>query len=467
MNKDKTELFHAATSLEDSAVLSNLGFQNGTLPIRYLGLPLLHRKLRKSDYSPLLDKVSARFNGWAVKCFSFSGRLQLISSVIYGLINFWMSAFALPKGCIKALEKLCNAFLWFGDIAKRTNAKVSWDKVCLPKSESGLGLRNLLVWNKVLSLKLVWLLFSKSGSLWVAWMKEHRLKRVNYWWAEHQCRSSWIWKTLLSLKPLVKGLLKCKIGDGLSASFWFDNWSPLGVLFDAMGSNGPLQSGFPITATVVNASNAQGWRLPSSRSRNPILVELRSYMLSNQAPSPARGPNSFHWEIGNPPSSIFSTKKTWNHFRPIADKQSWAKAVWFKHSVPKQAFTFWIANLDRLPVKARLLSWGLNISPICPLCNSEIETRDHLLLHCPYAEEIWHTLMFRLGQHPCIFASWSSLISWLMSKSPNLSTTLKRLSVQATIYMLWKERNIRVHDSITTQPNSVFSRLIEVSETLS
>lgn len=406
-----------------------------------------------------MDKVSARFNGWAVKCLSFSGRLQLISSVIYGLINFWMSAFALPKGCIKALEKLCNAFLWTGDIVKKANAKVSWGKVCLPKSEGGLGFKNLLVWNKVLNLKLVWLLFSNSGSLWVAWMKEHRLKKVNYWCAEPQSNSSWIWKNLLSLKSLVKGLVKCKIGNGLSASFWFDSWSPLGILYDIMGSNGPLYSGFPIIATVAEASNRHGWRLPSSRTRNHTMADIRSYMLSHPAPSRSRGPDLFTWEIGNQSSYLFSTKKTWNHFRPSADKQSWTKVVWFKHSVPKHAFTFWTANLDRLPVKARLLSWGMNISPVCPLCNTDPETRDHLLLHCAYAEKTWHNLMIRLGQHPCVFANWSSKISWLMSKSPNLSTILKKLTVQATVYALWKERNIRVHDNVSTPPVTVFRQI--------
>ncbi|XP_010445560.1 PREDICTED: uncharacterized protein LOC104728245 [Camelina sativa] len=195
MNKQKTELFHVGLSQEDSTAISGFGFQFGTLPIWYLGLPLLHRKLRKQDYSPLMDKVSERFNGWAVKCLSFADRLQLVSSVIYGLINFWMSAFALPKGCIKALEKLCNAFLWSGDITKRTNAKSN---------------------------------------------------------------SSWIWRFLLSLRLLVKTILRCKIGNGHTASYWFDNWNTLGILNDVLGSRSPLQLGLPITATVAEACNHNG-----------------------------------------------------------------------------------------------------------------------------------------------------------------------------------------------------------------
>ncbi|XP_019084355.1 PREDICTED: uncharacterized protein LOC109125974 [Camelina sativa] len=38
---------------------ASLGFNLGSLPIHYLGLPLMHRKLRISDYRPLLDKITA------------------------------------------------------------------------------------------------------------------------------------------------------------------------------------------------------------------------------------------------------------------------------------------------------------------------------------------------------------------------------------------------------------------------
>lgn len=63
--------------------------------------------------------------------------------MVYSLVNFGFSAFILPKGCLKETERLCSRFLWSGDLAKSTAAKVSWAKVCMPKEEGGLGLRNL------------------------------------------------------------------------------------------------------------------------------------------------------------------------------------------------------------------------------------------------------------------------------------------------------------------------------------
>lgn len=107
--------------------------------MRYLGLPLITRKLKISEYAPLMTKLTKCFHSWSVKIISFAGRLQLLKSVIFGIINIWVSAFALPKGCVKNIESFCTRFLWSGNIDKKGIAKVSWTTVCLPKEEGGLG----------------------------------------------------------------------------------------------------------------------------------------------------------------------------------------------------------------------------------------------------------------------------------------------------------------------------------------
>ena len=54
--------------------------------------------------------------------------------------------------------------------------------------------------------------------------------------------------------------------------------------------------------------------------------------------------------------------------------------VWFKNMVPKHAFNFWVANLNRLPLNERLHQWGLMDSGLCTLCSTDQESRDHLFL---------------------------------------------------------------------------------------
>lgn len=124
-------------------------------------------------------------------------------------------------------------------------AKVSWQSSCLPKPEGGLGLRNFEAWNKALNLKLVWLLFASTTSLWVVWMREHKLKRRNFWSLEAKETDSWIWKTLLSLWPLASKMLSCRVGDGRRISFWYDNWSIHGLLIRFIGSKMTSHNGYP------------------------------------------------------------------------------------------------------------------------------------------------------------------------------------------------------------------------------
>ena len=143
-NYSKTELFHSDLSPTEADELSSYVFSIGSLPIRYLGLPLMSRKLRISEYEPLR---------LAFRSLSFTGRLQLISSIINSIVTFWISTFILPKGCVRKIESLCSRFLWSDntDIVGRT--KIAWTTVCLPKREGGIGLRSFYDWNRVLCLR--------------------------------------------------------------------------------------------------------------------------------------------------------------------------------------------------------------------------------------------------------------------------------------------------------------------------
>lgn len=111
VNKEKKTLFLADVDNCETTSIASFGFPTCTLPVRYLGLPLMSRKLRIAEYDPLLDKISNRFRAWAVKTLSFAGMVQLTTSVIYGAVNFWSSTFILPQSCLKKIESLCSRFL--------------------------------------------------------------------------------------------------------------------------------------------------------------------------------------------------------------------------------------------------------------------------------------------------------------------------------------------------------------------
>jgi DNA polymerase III psi subunit len=117
-------------------MLELLQMNEGTLPVRYLGVPLITKRLSTADCEVLMGKITAQIDSWLSKHLSIVGRLQLISSVLFSLQVFWDSVFILPKKVIKMLEHKLNRFLWCGKDDK-AKAKVAWDKVCVPKGKEG------------------------------------------------------------------------------------------------------------------------------------------------------------------------------------------------------------------------------------------------------------------------------------------------------------------------------------------
>ncbi|KAL2225548.1 UNVERIFIED_CONTAM: hypothetical protein Sindi_2917000 [Sesamum indicum] len=148
-------------------ILEAMGFQEGELPMRYLGLPLLSSRLSISDCQPLLLKIDARINGWEGLSLSYAGRIQIIKSVLSALSLYWASAFILPKAVIKQIEKRLRTFLWKGN-STSGYAKVAWKDVCKPIMEGGQGIKDIGILNRALmAKKLCDVIRCDRTSIWV------------------------------------------------------------------------------------------------------------------------------------------------------------------------------------------------------------------------------------------------------------------------------------------------------------
>ncbi|KAG7585557.1 Reverse transcriptase domain [Arabidopsis thaliana x Arabidopsis arenosa] len=462
MNREKTELFLAGVNETESATIANYGFPHASLPIRYLGLPLMCRKLTVSEYAPLVNKIKGKFNSWAVKSLSYAGRLQLIATVITGTVVFWISTFKIPRGCIREIESLCSRFLWSGGTENSHKANVAWSKVCLPKSEGGLGLRRFTEWNTTLSLKLIWLLFSNSGSLWVAWHRYHHLHLhlaggnsiSNFWEIKEKVNDTWNWKCLLRLRPLAEKFLRCTVGNGRTASFWWDNWTSYGPLIKFLGEAGPRNLRIPLTARVADAINGEVWSLPAPRSQNSL--DLHTYLTTLSLPLQDQEEDEYWWCVNGLDCNGFSSSRTWQVLRQRDSEKAWSSSVWFKGATPRKSFHMWIAHLDRLPTRTRLISWGMQISHLCCLCSSAPETRDHLLLSCDYTGVLWVLALSRLRLQPALFLNWDSLFIWTRGRSASAPSILRKLVTQAIVYATWKQRNNVLHNSQVIPPSIIF-----------
>ena len=137
-NPSKSCCFFANVHADvQSQILSRTGFQLGSFPIKYLGLPLVSSRLRAVDCQPLIDRFCARIITWTAKFLNFSGRLTLIKAILSGIFGYWSMHLFLPKSILKKLNSLMFKFLWGGFYKAngKCHYKVAWHDCCLPKIE--------------------------------------------------------------------------------------------------------------------------------------------------------------------------------------------------------------------------------------------------------------------------------------------------------------------------------------------
>lgn len=159
----KTSFYASGLSEQEiNTIQASTGMVNGTLSFKYLGVPLNSKKLSLANCEPLLHQVKNHLSSWAVKTLSFAGRLLLIKTIIAGITTFWCWAFILPKACIKKINSMCRFFIWKGNLEGHHSAKVAWETVTLTKDQGGLGVKDLLIWNRACSVRLIWIFFSEK-----------------------------------------------------------------------------------------------------------------------------------------------------------------------------------------------------------------------------------------------------------------------------------------------------------------
>ena len=205
----------------------------GTLPIRYLGVPLIDRRLRIQDWQPVFEKVEARLGGWRARLLSRGGRLVLLKSVLAAIPIYYMSIFRMPAGVRRRLEKAMRSFFWRGSQPEESRgaALVAWTTVCRPVSQGGLGVRHLQHTNTALLTKWVCWILNPSGDLVSVVLRDGYGYSLDWeMWQTPRRGDSAFMASLRKCFPQVQRFFRPQLGNGETFRFWKDNWSGHGCL---------------------------------------------------------------------------------------------------------------------------------------------------------------------------------------------------------------------------------------------
>ena len=166
INWSKSAIYIAGLSEDSKAyVLDAIGVPKGQLPFRYLGFPLLAKRLSVHDCLPIVDKITASIMHWTSRNLSMARRVQFVSSVVHAMLSYWAQIFLLPCNINSMVGHICEKFIWHIDDSLGAKSKVAWKQVYNPKAYGELSICNIKAWNDVVLLKSLWALASKKDRL--------------------------------------------------------------------------------------------------------------------------------------------------------------------------------------------------------------------------------------------------------------------------------------------------------------
>jgi hypothetical protein len=223
INFHKSELFcfRKAKEVENDYKIL-FGCDIGSLPFRYLGIPIHFRKLRNGEWKPVEDRFEKKLSSWIGKMLSYGDRLVLINSVLTSLPMFMLSFLEIPKGVRKRLDFFRSRFFWQSDGHKRKYRLTKWNIICRPKDQGGLGVEDLELKNKSLLAKWLDKLINEEG-MWQELLHNKYLNSKTLTQVSAKPTDSPFWRGLMNVKEefLARGSLILVMGSILDSGRTF------------------------------------------------------------------------------------------------------------------------------------------------------------------------------------------------------------------------------------------------------
>ncbi|KAL2246377.1 UNVERIFIED_CONTAM: hypothetical protein Sindi_2905900 [Sesamum indicum] len=449
LNVQKSHLIisRSAQGLRDE-MLTALGFQEGVLPMRYLGLPLLSSRLTIADCRPLLMKIDKRIAGWEGIALSYAGRVQIIKSVLMALNLYWASAFILPKKVTNEIEKRLRTFLWKGT-STSGYAKVAWKDLCRPKEEGGLGFKDITLLNRALmAKKLCDIIRCDRTSIWVTWLYQGRLRDTSIWTIrEHG--GSWGWRKLLRLRIFLRSMVDYKIGDGRRFYLWQDPWHHLGPLRDTF-PRGPRLLRLEESTKLCTVISGGEWQW------SPI-TDFECLEITHTLPTIYGGEDHIIWRFDH---GIPTTQTLYRLFDPPGTKVDWYSLLSGSLKIPRHLFILWLAILGKLATTDK--PWLAHLGP-CNLCNEgATETHDHLFFQCRFIRQCI-TEIRKIVRFSWPNRDWMTDILWPSRRwrGQHIINMSYRALLASCVYHIWKERNLRRFEQTERTPSTMAVVIIE------
>lgn len=136
VNFQKSAVFFSSNVRRDkqAEIKQILGVFSDIGNSKYLGLPSLVGRSKKTVFRNLKEKVFQRIQGWNAKLLSRAGKAVMIRNVAQTIPSYTMSCFLIPKTLCQEIEGMMNAFWWRSSSNNRKGIHwLAWNKMSMSK----------------------------------------------------------------------------------------------------------------------------------------------------------------------------------------------------------------------------------------------------------------------------------------------------------------------------------------------
>lgn len=303
---------------------------------------------------------------------------------------------------------------------------ISWPKVTRPKDLGGLGIEDIK--------RLGWALRVR----WV-WLKKTQPDKP---WASFDLQMNGCVNALFSMA------VTTEIGDGRNTLFWKDRWQ-LGQKVEDLAPliYSMVPKRIANRRTVAEALADQGWIADiHGIATVPVILQFLQlcHILSDMHIQHDMQ-DTHIWRLS--PSGQYTAKSAYDalfqgsiSFEPW--ERIWRSWCWHQASA---IFFLWLAAHNRCWAADRLAHRNLPHPSLCPLCDQEEETINHLLVACVFSRQFWFVFLQRVGLSALApQPSVSSLEDWWRWASSSADKSLREGLNSLIIlgaWQLWRHRN--------------------------
>ena len=344
------------------------------------------------------------------------------------------------------MTSMVRQFWWGQNNGKNKTTWISWDKICTPKIEGGLGFRDLRAFNLALLAKQGWCLQTHTSSLVHRVFKAKYFPEGDFLTATLGSSPLYAWRSIMAAQKIVQQGYRWQVGNGTSISVWTDKWLPTSSTFCITSHPHALPTDLRVSSLIDQETRQ--WRIGFIKENFPPqeAQTILSIPLSHRLPLDrlvwVYTPKG-HFSVSSAYKVALSLKDNFasvngGPFNTQNARLFW-RTIWQLHIPSKiQSFT-WRACKNVLSTKANLCSWNIIANATCEACRLDAETSGHVSWECEIAQVVWVSFGIPIQLHGIRFHSFLDLL-WHLMLVQHVVDELLGLIVTIA-WCLWHERN--------------------------